>query len=323
VILLDMNYARDTTSGSEGLDLLARLRRWNRDTPVLVMTAWGNIDLAVEAMKIGAADFIQKPWDNHRLLGTMERFARGAAQASAGREAARRIYRRLLAQPPKPLHTVEFDAASEPFSDIGGDYYDFFDLGPGRAGFVLADASGKGVGGALLMANLRATFRVVSSEITDAAGLLESVNRQFYESTPAEQYATLFFGEYDDRTRRLRYVNCAHPAPLLRRADGGIERLESTGTALGLFPEWRGAAAEATLEAGDVLLVYSDGVTDAGPEEEPLGEKCLAKLLRESVSSAGILNEVRSAGLTDDATVLLIRLVTRHESRLPAAGASS
>ena len=307
LILLDMNYARDTTSGSEGLDLVARLRRSHRDTPVLVMTAWGNIDLAVEAMKTGAADFIQKPWDNHRLLGTMEKFARGAAQARAGREAARRIHRRLAAGPPKPLQTAEFDAASEPFSDIGGDYYDFFDLGPERAGFVLADASGKGVAGALLMANLRATLRALSPEHIDAAGFLESVNRQFHESTPSEQYATLFFGDYDDGERRLRYVNCGHPAPLLKRADGGMEKLESTATALGLFPAWRGAVAEVKLAPGDVLLIYSDGVTDSGPEEAPLGEESLAKLLRESVSAAAILDEVRSAGLTDDATVLLIR----------------
>ena len=251
LILMDLNYARDTTSGQEGLDLLTALHALPDSPPVIVMTAWSSVDLAVAAMQRGATDFIQKPWDNARLLATIDKQAQEAAKrrraerrAQSEMEIAQHVQQKLFPQKTRASRTIQYGGVCSPAREIGGDYYDFLDLAPGHLGFVLADVSGKGIAAALLMANLQASFRsqsVLSFDRPDE--LLESVNRLFFESTPTEQYATLFFADYDETSRRLRYWNCGHLAPLLLRADGRVERLESTGTVLGMFREWHCAEA--------------------------------------------------------------------------------
>src|SRR5258708_31963524 len=122
---------------------------------------------------------------------------------------------------------------------VGGDYYDFLNLGGERIGLVLGDISGKGIAAALLMANLQANLRSQCAiALDEPERLLRSVNRLFYENTADSSYATLFFAEYDDARQVVRYANCGHLAALLFRHDGGMERLDSTGTVLGLFKEW-------------------------------------------------------------------------------------
>ena len=160
---------------------------------------------------------------------------------------------------------------------MGGDYYDFLDLGSGRVGLVLADISGKGMSAALLMANLQANLRSqYALALEDIPRLLRSVNRLFYKNTENNNYATTFFAVYDDETRRLRYVNCGHNPPLLVRANGSVERLEATATVLGLFEEWDCSVAELELAAGDVLVIYTDGISEASPnEEDEFGEERL------------------------------------------------
>ena len=120
---------------------------------------------------------------------------------------------------------------------VGGDYYDFLDLGRDRLGLVIGDIAGKGMPAALLMANLQANLRSQCATAVDQPErFLQTVNRLFYESTADNAYATFFYSEFDDRAGRLRYANCGHlPALVLRRA-GDVERLEPTATVLGLFP---------------------------------------------------------------------------------------
>jgi len=165
---------------------------------------------------------------------------------------------------------------------VGGDYYDFLDLGPGRLGIVLADISGKGIAAALLMANLQANLRSqYAVALEDLPRLLQSVNRLFYENTPDDRYATLFFADYDDATRCLRYANCGHNPPLLLRANGKLEKLCATATVLGMFRDWNCVIEQASLEPGDTLLVYTDGITEApGANGEEFGEARLEKILR-------------------------------------------
>jgi sigma-B regulation protein RsbU (phosphoserine phosphatase) len=127
--------------------------------------------------------------------------------------------------------------------------------------------SGKGMPAALLMANLQAGFRSQSSRaLEDARGLLDSVNRLFYASSPPEHFATVFFGVYDDRTRRLRYINCGHPPPMLIDGRGNARRLEPTAGVIGLFAEWECDQDEVSIASGETLLAFSDGVTEAGVE---------------------------------------------------------
>jgi len=323
LILMDLNYARDTTSGQEGLDLLDKLRARPDCAPVVVMTAWGNVELAVDAMHRGATDFVQKPWDNLRLLGTIEKQAREAAarrnaqrQARSEVEIARHVQEKLFPQPVKQLSTIQYAARCVPARDVSGDYYDFLDLAPGALGFVLADVSGKGMAAALLMASLQAAFRSQTEVVRDGCELLRGINRLFFSSTPIEQYATVFFADYEDHSRTLRYVNCGHPAPLLVRANGDVERLHSTAPVVGLLSVWNCEEASLTIEPGDTLVAFSDGVTEAGVENEAeFGEERLIKAIAAARDAdieqivGDITNQVSTyAGPgCDDITLLVIR----------------
>ncbi|MGA3188420.1 MAG: SpoIIE family protein phosphatase [Bryobacteraceae bacterium] len=277
LVLMDMNYSRDTTSGDEGLALLDHVLALGSGVPVIVMTAWSSVDLAVEAMRRGAVDFIQKPWDNARMLATIEKQANRSKERKNARselEIARHVQQRLLPQHAHPLKTAAFGGRCLPAREIGGDYYDFLDLGPGRLGVLLADVSGKGVAAALLTANLQASFRSqLELGLKHPKALLASVNKLFHESTPAEYFATMFFAEYRDQTRELRYINCGHPAALLMRAGGAIEHLEATALPIGIFAAWSCEEKTVKLGPGDVLIAFSDGVLEAGVERgEEFGE---------------------------------------------------
>jgi phosphoserine phosphatase RsbU/P len=273
LILMDMNYTRDTTSGEEGLHLLRQLLDRDKETSVVVMTAWSNVDLAVEAMRSGAADFIQKPWDNARLLAVIEKQANRSSERRRSKtdlEIARHVQQRLLPQRSRLLHKAEYGGRCFPAREVGGDYYDFLDLGPDRVGLLLADVSGKGVGSALLTANLQASFRSqLDLGVRDPKALLASANRLFYESTLPEIYATIFFAEYREPVRELRYINCGHPNAILLRGSGEVELLEPTALPVGAFAKWEFEEKSTILERGDVLVIVSDGVLEAGLGRDP------------------------------------------------------
>jgi sigma-B regulation protein RsbU (phosphoserine phosphatase) len=326
LILMDLNYSRDTTSGKEGLELLSALRRSGVTVPIVVMTAWGNVELAVEAMRLGANDFVQKPWDNERLLTTVtkqldraESERKQKIQARSELEIARHVQQKLLPQNLKSLRNLEYAAACLPARDVGGDYYDFFDLGEGRMAGLLADVSGKGVAAAMLMANLQACFRSqLDGGIKHGTALLETVNRLFHASSPPEQYVTLFYFEYDDELRRLRYINCGHLAPALLRSDGTTERLDATATVIGLFPHCPCECRETTLNKKDVLLIFTDGATEfLDAEGREFGEERflnLAAAARQLNPQAGIrhitdrLTSLRDGNEQfDDQTIVLLK----------------
>ena len=284
LILADLNYTRDTTSGTEGLELLASLEAQGNATPVVVMTAWGSVDLAVEAMRRGACDFIQKPWDNDRVMMVVRKQADSVRKRKSELEIAANVQQKLFPHEVHNLSTIDYAGHCVAAREVGGDYYDFLDAGDRTVGFVLGDVSGKGVPAALLMANLQACFRSQEPHTLLQPGhVLETVNRHFFDSTTAERFATLFFGIYDDRTRSLRYVNCGHVPPMLLRASGEMETLDPTATPIGAFRHWDCAEREVTLRPGDTLLVYSDGVTEAeSPAGEDFGEERLTRCLRQS-----------------------------------------
>jgi sigma-B regulation protein RsbU (phosphoserine phosphatase) len=193
---------------------------------------------------------------------------------------AREVQARLFPQVFPTLQNLEYAGSCLQARQVGGDYYDFLDLGssqrmdrgathelPAAAwhlALVLADISGKGIAGALLMANLQANLRSrYALALDDLPRLLRSVNQLFYENTPDDRYATLFFAVYDDHSRELEYANCGHNPPLLFRANGSIVRLEATSTVIGLFPKWECVTRHITLAPDDLLVIYTDGVTEA------------------------------------------------------------
>ena len=189
-------------------------------------------------------------------------------------EIAKEVQRQLLPAVAPALPGFACAGACIQAKSVGGDYYDFVELGGDRIAFLLADVSGKGIAAALLMANLQATLRSqYAGGADDPARLLERANRLFFASTPGNRYATLFLAEFDRATSELRYVNCGHVPPVLARAGGAVETLDATGTVIGLFEDWFGDSAVTVLEPGDTLVVCSDGVTEAlSDDEEEYGE---------------------------------------------------
>ena len=203
-------------------------------------------------------------------------------RAAQEMEIAKQVQARLFPQRLPPLRTLEYAGVCLPARPVGGDYYDFLDLGRDRLGLVIGDVAGKGIAAALLMANLQANLRsqcVMASDQPER--FLRSANQLFYENTVDSVYATLFFAEYCDATRRLRYANCGHVAGLLFRNRGARERLRSTCTVLGLFKEWDCGMAECQLFPGDTLALYTDGITESfSAAGEEFGEDRLCGALQ-------------------------------------------
>ena len=198
---------------------------------------------------------------------------------------ARSVQGNLLPREKHVLQTLDYSGRCVQARTVGGDYYDFLDMGSGQVGLVLADVAGKGVSAALLMANLQGSIHSRDGRFTpqDLPRLLATVNRNLYRHSDAARYATLFFGHYEDATRRLQYINCGHLPPLLLRAGGRVERLEPTATVLGLFEQWQCSIGETQLDRGDMLSVFTDGIIEARCENgEEFGEARLLKILLES-----------------------------------------
>jgi serine phosphatase RsbU (regulator of sigma subunit) len=181
------------------------------------------------------------------------------------------------------MRTLVYAGTCHPARTVGGDYYDFLDLGSRRLGLVLADIAGKGIGAALLMANLQAALRSQCATAWEQPErFLQSVNQLLYQNTAERDYATLFFAEYDDDTRTLHYSNCGHPPALLLRGDKSLERLGATCTVVGLFEKWECMMEECELAPGDTILLYTDGVTEAlNGEGEEFGEQGLLEAARQ------------------------------------------
>jgi serine phosphatase RsbU (regulator of sigma subunit) len=216
------------------------------------------------------------------------------------------------------LSTLEYAGVCIQAQQVGGDYYDFLSLGHNHMGMVLADISGKGIAAALLMANLQANLRTqFAVALDEPERFLRSVNQLFYENTADNAYASLFFGSYDDEKRRLRYANCGHLCGLLLRNNGELERLDSTCTVLGLFPEWECSLLECGLDCGDTLALYTDGVTESlNHFQQEFGEGRLIDLLCRNRSlavqelAASVVEEVQNFSAKkqhDDITLIIAK----------------
>jgi sigma-B regulation protein RsbU (phosphoserine phosphatase) len=219
--------------------------------------------------------------ENIRLAEAMARQLDAGRRRARELEIAKAVQAKLLPQAAPILATLDYAGRCIQARSIGGDYFDFISVGEGRFAFVLADISGKGISAALLMASLQASLRAqYTAAPADVRAVLRTVNRIFYGSTATNHYATLFFGVYDEPTRMLQYANCGHLPPILRRSTGRLERLQPTATVIGLFDEWDCRTAETTLGAGDTLVVFSDGASEAvNAADDEFGEERLAGIV--------------------------------------------
>jgi serine phosphatase RsbU (regulator of sigma subunit)/predicted enzyme related to lactoylglutathione lyase len=270
-------------------DVMAKFDEWQRRGVRFhhppQTTLWGGIFTRFEDLDgnsfalVGRDDFVREIEAERRATAERQETERRIAQEL---HIAKQVQARLFPQTLPQLKTLEYAGICIQAREVGGDYYDFLDLGRDRLGLVIGDTSGKGIGAALLMANLQANLRSQSAiALEQPQRFLRSVNQLFYENTTESAYATLFFAEYDDEARRLRYVNCGHYPALLLRSDTTLERLDSTSTVLGLFPQWDCLIAEVQLYPGDTLALYTDGITDSFNQGgEDFGEQRLIEALR-------------------------------------------
>jgi len=318
LIVVDMNYTWDTTSGEEGLRLLDRLRAQRRDVPIIAMTGWSTIELAVEAMHHGACDFVPKPWDNRHFLSVVQKHLNAEPERARPMDAelaiARKVQRRLLPQPHFIAYGLDCECACLPAGEISGDLYDFFEIDSDSMAFVLGDVCGKGIGAALLVANLQATIRGQREIARYPSKLMERVNYLFFESTRPEHYATLFFGVYDASARSIRYVNCGHPSPVLLRSNGEHELLDASATILGAFKERGFEEREVAMASGDRVMLFSDGFSESKMDDG--GEDwAVAKILELGKGhGSGLAGKLASTALSageqaDDITVMDIRVL--------------
>jgi serine phosphatase RsbU (regulator of sigma subunit) len=246
---------------------------------------WGGVftrfkDVDGNSFELVGFDEVSREVEAHRRA-TAEKLE-SQRRAAQELEIAKQVQARLFPQTLPQIKTLEYGGICIQARKVGGDYYDFLDLGQERFALVVGDIAGKGMAAALLMANLQANLRSQCAIAFDKPQhLLRSVNQMFYDNSTEGAYATLFFAEYDDKIGRLRYVNCGHLSALLLRSDNTVDKLESTCTVVGLFKELNCTIAESRLFSGDTLVLYTDGVTesfnDAG---EDFGEHRLIAAMR-------------------------------------------
>jgi sigma-B regulation protein RsbU (phosphoserine phosphatase) len=323
LLLMDLNYTGDTTSGREGIDLLARVQAIDRHLPVVVMTGWGSVDLAVESMRRGVRDFVQKPWDNHQLVATLRtEIERGRARRQKMEterrefDEARRIQRKLLPASMPELDGWEIASSWQPAAGVGGDCFDAIRFGDTRVAVSIADVVGKGIPAALLMSNLQAAVRAFATDSVRPDELCHQVNRILCGNIAEGRFISFFYCVVDSAIGSLTYANAGHYPPVLVRADGSVERLTAGGPVLGVFADGTYEHGTVQVSSGDRLVLFTDGITEARrADDEEFGEArvielavahraCSAPVLQAHLAEA--LEAFACDGLQDDATLIVL-----------------
>ena len=236
VVLMDLNYTRDTTSGREGLDLVSRVHALDPALPIVVMTGWGTVDLAVEAMRLGVSDFVQKPWDNARLLKTLHkqvkhaRARRNVQHRLAGerkREAqlkrelieARELQENLLAAirhnrwPAVRIEGLQVAIKWQPATTVGGDYIAAFKIDDEHVALCVADVVGKGLPAALLMANFQAALKSLVAQHISPAEVSTRLNDVLYANIPLHKFVTAFYAVVNIPRAHVDVYECRSQSP--------------------------------------------------------------------------------------------------------------
>jgi len=327
LLLMDLNYSRDTTSGREGLALIPQVREQDPALPIVVMTGWGSVDTAVQAMRLGAKSFVQKPWDDNALREIVGReiddgraARRQDRKQHREREEARLIQRALLPSTMPQTAGVRLASSWQPADGVGGDCFDVITSGS-EVGVAIADVAGKGMPAALLMSNLQAAVRAFAqgaAEPAPPATICSNVNRLLCRHMVSGRFVTFCFAWIDPARQSLVYANAGHNPPLLLRRDGEILRLGEGGMVMGVFADAAFSQAELSLQPGDRLLFYTDGITEApNADGEEFGEERLEAAGRTAPDrSAEAIKDYVLAQLAaftggsfaDDATLIVVEL---------------
>ncbi len=232
---------------------------------------------------------------------------------------ARDVQQRFMQGLDRATDTLDYSARCRQVRELGGDCYDLVPLPDNRLALAVGDASGKSLAAALMISNVQSSLRTAALFTgTDVAAALRAVNRQVYASSPADRYATLFYGVFDGATRTLRYVNAGHNPPMVIRRNGSIVWLETGGAPVGLFPDSTYEEGAVQLDPCDLVVAYTDGVIEA---VSPAGEEWGIEGLRRAVAESGAqhpddvvraiftsMDEFSRGYQTDDATVVVLRV---------------
>jgi phosphoserine phosphatase RsbU/P len=322
--LIDLNYTRDTTSGAEGIELLNAMKLLRPETPVIIMTAWATLETAIEAMRRGASDFIQKPWDNAQVVNTVRaQVMRGQLTRRVTNQRdfelaeATDVQKALLPREMPSLPGYEVSAWLESARGVTGDYYDLFLLDDNQLFLCIGDVAGKGTAAALVMANLQGTLKTLVLQERSPAALCCRLNALIAPNLQAGRFVSFFCAVLDLRQGRVTYCNAGHPAPIIVRNSSCIARLSRGGAVIGSIEHATYGEAHFDLLPGDSIVLFTDGITEAGAQtgEEEFGEERLMRVidthtspsafaLRDAISHAV---ERHSAVFDDDATLIAFR----------------
>ncbi len=310
----------------------------------MIAVAWGGriarlitggaATLRTAASAIGSGDFstrVSVPTRDEfgELADAFNGMARGLEEGRAAMverehlrrelDLARQIQTRLLPGEPPVYPRLEIAATNAMSQQVGGDYYDFVQLADGRLGLCVADVSGHGVAAALLMSNVKAALVSSAAIETTPEGITARVNRMLCDAIESGKFVTFFFAALDPRSLRMEYVNAGHPAPMLVRAGGEVERLDRGGVILGVLPGAEFERGAVTLDAGDLLTLFTDGLDEALDANDQLyGQDRVEATLRASRAHHAadvietLLSDVRAhegaRGASDDLTLMVVRV---------------
>jgi len=305
------------------LDPVKFIRSEHLDTAVIVATADRSEDLAIEALRCGADDYLRKPFKSEEFDAEldrvverlMERRENAAQHRQLGVQLARaaQIQADLLPHESPAIAGFELSACCMPAQWVGGDFYDWQQIAPNLVKLTVGDVMGKGMPAALLMAAVRTVLRSVASD-NDPVEAVQSMAATLDEDLGRSgAFVTLFHAQIDTTTSQLTFVDAGHGYVLLRRADGTVQSLTPWSLPLGIVADEKYQGGTVTLDPGDVLVVYTDGLKEARPDLWPTRE-ALAAHVSGSMSAAsiveGLLQKAKAAGpLTDDITVVVLRRV--------------
>ena len=321
IVFLDISMP-----GMSGLDVLEHVRRESLDLAVIMTTAFGSEQVAIDALRRGADDYLRKPFEPTEFQAVLNRTARRlelSRQNAMLRQQLDEKRRQLEAElaraaqvqadllPGTHLQLPGFDLAGRcvPAREVGGDFYDWSQSQDGRVTFVVGDITGKGMAAAILMATVRAVMRAVVRDSAPQEAIRYIANGVTRDLQRSERFVTLFIGQLDVTTRRLRYVDAGHGHVFIRRADGTVETLESRGLPVGTFAETEYQEGACTFSSGDALVVHSDGLIDARPDLR-LNHEALAQHLAGATGATEMVDRLVAlagpkAAFPDDLTVLV------------------
>ncbi len=323
VVLLDVEMP-----GTRGLDVLAFIREHQLDTAVIITTAYGSEEIVAEALRGGADDYLRKPFDPNDLQAVVDRTTarlllrrQNAALRSQIEDHKRylehelakaaQVVSELLPLDAPPLPGFELAAACLSSRDVGGDFYDWEELGIGTFGLTVGDVMGKGISAALLMATARAILRTVVRVNSPTDAVQSTARALDGDLTRAGAFITLFHAQLDVATGDLRYVDAGHGYVLLRRGDGLVEELKPWGLPIGVDAAERYCGGLVRMNPGDTLVIYSDGLGEARPDlfADRAGVAAyVARGVDANTIVRDLVAEVSAVKpLPDDLTVLVLR----------------